>query len=237
MHNIEKGDSNGDDGSHLSLPSSPSSPSSSSPSTTTDSEESIMKEIQCKTSNIIHEKALAMMGSIESCLDSDSAEHHHDKVYDSFRKGTEGMMSTWSEYFSNVEKIEKAQSERSSGDGGDTMFRNVYMEMMTEAFADELDDLRQGRVEGIEKKKKTDDDVLRQHNVIIPVAIGGQALNDDDVKVLVSCLDSGMEMWTEEEKQFLVEEKKLKHSNHPPNLEMNLSLHERRRRALFGQRD
>jgi len=76
--------------------------------------------------------------------------------------------------------------------------------------------------------------VLKQHNVIMPVASEGQVLNDDDVKVLVSCLESGMEMWTEDEKQFLVNENMLKRAN-PHNAENNVSLHERRRRLLFGE--
>mmetsp|Transcript_6426 Transcript_6426/g.9768 ORF Transcript_6426/g.9768 Transcript_6426/m.9768 type:complete len:241 (-) Transcript_6426:1043-1765(-) len=238
MSTSEEKYSSGDDDSHFSSSSpSPSQGDHQDEKEITlmqdvQSELSITKEIQSKTSDLIHKKALTIIGKINSCSD-DSAKDPSD-VYDSIEQETNDMISIWSEYFSQVEKKEKEKDDCRD----DEKFRKVYMDMITEAFADELDDLRQGRVESKKVKGKKDsiqdNEVLKQHNVIMPVASEGQVLNDDDVKVLVSCLESGMEMWTEDEKQFLVNENMLKRAN-PHNAENNVSLHERRRRLLFGE--
>jgi ABC-type transporter MlaC component len=197
-----------------------------------------MKVIQSNAANSIHEQALMIIEKMNTYSDiskSSSEMKNKDptKMYDSIEQSTNTMVNTWSEYYSQLEelnmKIEKDKDEET--------FRKVYMDMITKAFADELDDLRHGRVKDKGKKKKKKamegEEVLKQHNVIVPNINKEEILKGDDVKVLVSCLESGMDIWTDDEKRFLISKKESQKTNTKSD-EKVITLHERRRRALFG---
>jgi ABC-type transporter MlaC component len=198
-------------------------------------DDSIIKQIQNETSEAIHMQALKIVDTLESYQELE--DKNPTVMLASIDKSTNSMVDTWSAYYS---QLELATTKKNEGKD-DERFRKVYMEMITEAFADELDDLRHGRVkdQGKKKKKKTieddDEELLKQQNIVVPSSIGqAETLKGNDVKVLVSCLESGMDIWTEEERQFLLSEKGPQQRNTKTDKD-TLTLHERKRRALFGE--
>lgn len=80
--------------------------------------------------------------------------------------------------------------------------RVAYMDMVTDAFADVLEDLRQ------------------------------QQGDELDVDILVDCLQSGLDLWSSEEKELLLQESSGELENEEDD---GLTPHERRRRQLGFQ--
>ena len=124
------------------------------------------------------------------------------------------------------------------------IFRQKFMEFITDAFADELDDLRYGRIKeaaGNKKKKKNDfhedEQFVQQQNVKFPGNPNDSnkacVLNENDLKVLAHSLESCMGVWTEEEKQLFLQEGHDSENMTTAFVEAK-SLHERNKMELFG---
>lgn len=153
------------------------------------------------------------------------------KVYDEMATFTEDMKQVWKEYNANAASIEKEREIQE--EANDSKFREAYLNIATEAFSDELDDLRQGRIRGNstgnDKKKELVPDILKQDNIVMPA----EASVDDgnvDVEIMVEMLKS--EGWSKEEKKLLLTELQTKHTS---DMDVDaLTIHERRRMEIFG---
>lgn len=154
---------------------------------------------------------------------------------------TNEMVDIWTDYYRKLDTIQKQTQSQNEKD--DETFKKIYMDMVTEAFADELDDLRKGThvKEPTTKKGKKrsmvdadDEEALKLQNVVVPKVNGIlKPLTNNDVKVLASCLESGMDFWTEEERRILIQKRR---GGNEVN-STNISIHEHRRRSLFGDAD
>lgn len=197
-------------------------------------QEQQLKEIKSKSADVIRKLAQKTTTLIEKYKDTSNDEILDDpmRVYAEMSNVSDDMTKAWNEYHaqiaSHTEKTRVNEQE----------FSTKYISEMTGAFADELDDLRQGRVreekkkktkkqEEEDKKNKEQDDILMQDNIVIPDEVGNHG--NVDVEVLIYMLKSGMEQWSEEEKKLLLLDE---------NDEMEddeLTPHERRRREMFGE--
>ena len=94
------------------------------------------------------------------------------------------------------------------------------------------------RAGGYKKKKKKSneyEEALEQQNVVLPkVKETVETLKNNDIKVLISCLESGMDIWTEEERKILIS-KKRENQRSSKEKKDPMTLHEQRRIALFGE--
>jgi len=191
------------------------------------------KQLQFETFEDIRKQATLVVDTLSSY-----SKHNHkdpDQDHDLIDKAAKDMLDIWSNYYSQLEKMNKDSKTKLKLD--DELFRRAYMDTVTEAFADELDDLRHGRIkdDGKNKKKKSTeyDEELKMQNVILPKdnEVNGTTLTNDDIKVLATCLESGMDIWTEEERRFLVMESQSRETND----KTTQTIHERRRKMLFGE--
>jgi hypothetical protein len=172
------------------------------------------------------------------------------EIYDEIEKLSENMSTVWKEHYQMKRELEE-EAKRMKGEQ-EIMFKNSYMETVTTAFADELDDIRQGNVsnEVITKKKKGKkgggsdsvknedviDNILDQDNIILAQPQVAEN-NVFDIDVMVSCLESGMSIWREEEKELFLldrEEEHIMDEEDTMTKGRGLSIHERRRVDLFG---
>ena len=168
-------------------------------------------------------------------------------IYDEMEKLSESMSSVWKDHYQMKRKLEKDAKKQK--DVQDIKFKNAYMEIVTTAFADELDDFRQGNVSNDEiitkqkkgksgggKNKDDIDNILDQDNIILAqTQVAGNGAFDIDV--MVSCLESGMSIWREEEKElFLIDRENEKEMDVADSMSTGkrLSIHELRRIELFG---
>lgn len=150
---------------------------------------------------------------------------------------TDSMKASWNNYFRKRSEIEEQKAQHDAVQ--DEKFREVYMNLVTEAFGDELDDLRSGRVrvEQMSKKKKSkkqgvESDVLMQDNIIMPTDDSADVV---DMQILANMLESGMTSWTREERDLMILDNELLSSkDQEKNNIKELTPHERRRRDLFG---
>lgn len=151
---------------------------------------------------------------------------------------TDSMRASWKKYSITRSKIEEQKAQHDAVQ--DEKFREVYMNLVTEAFGDELDDLRSGkvRVEQVSKKKKSkkqgvESDVLMQDNIIMPTDDSADVV---DMQILANMLESGMNSWTREERDLMIldNEQLLSSNDQEKNNTNKLTPHERRRRDLFG---
>lgn len=150
---------------------------------------------------------------------------------------TDSMRASWKNYSITRSKIEEEKAQHDAVQ--DEKFRKVYMNLVTEAFGDELDDLRSGRVrvEQMSKKKKSkkqgvESDVLMQDNIIMPTDDSADVV---DMQILANMLESGMNSWTREERDLmLLDNELLSSKDQEKNNIKELTPHERRRRDLFG---
>ncbi|GFH51325.1 predicted protein [Chaetoceros tenuissimus] len=150
---------------------------------------------------------------------------------------TDSMRASWKNYSTTKSKIEEQKAQHDAVQ--DEKFREVYMNLVTEAFGDELDDLRSGkvRVEQVSKKKKSknlgvESDVLMQDNIIMPTDDSADVV---DMQILANMLESGMNSWTREERDLLILDNEQLSSKDQGKKNINkLTPHERRRRELFG---
>lgn len=152
------------------------------------------------------------------------------RVFDEMSDLSGQLKQEWDAYYTKLQEI-KVQSKPD-----EDAFREAYMSMMTEAFSEELEDLRQGRIRT--DKKKNEPDILQQENIVMPDdfnqegSIGAATNSTVQVDVLVHLLGHGMNRWTDEEKRLLLED-----MNDDGNERMDtdgLTPHERRRLAVFG---
>lgn len=151
------------------------------------------------------------------------------RVYDEMASVANEMKEAWKEYNENVASVDcerKNQEEEN-----ESKFRAAYLHLVTEAFSDELDDLRHGRIKSSGSDMKTKvPDILKQDNIVIPreeTVDNGSV----DVDILVEMLES--EDWTKDEKELLLVD--LQSSNGMDT--DTLTIHERRRREIFGTKD
>eukprot|EP00979_Chaetoceros_neogracilis_P013614 scaffold3947_cov222-Chaetoceros_neogracile.AAC.4 len=210
--------------------------SASSSDTPFDSKAQI-EESQHKTATKISELTTAVNGLFETNSDGhDAILHDPIRVYDEMSQACAQMKSTWEEHRSDLASIEKEKEAQSVEDN--KQFREVYMNMVTDAFSDELDDLRHGiQKDSSTKKKKSsvDDSILQQDNIVIPEEHNNGGGNVD-MEILADMLESGMEGWSTEEKELLL--KDWNHSHSEQSIEESvddLTPHEQNRKIIFGK--
>mmetsp|Transcript_2790 Transcript_2790/g.3289 ORF Transcript_2790/g.3289 Transcript_2790/m.3289 type:complete len:266 (-) Transcript_2790:328-1125(-) len=255
-----------DDDESLSSSSSTTSsrPSSKSHTNIIDKEESKAQkrknEIQKQTADTIYRYSQAqlsmdVMKNLIAC-DNDYVDDDNEEQDPTINSCIEidnimkQMKNTWSEYYSSIDEINNKTKSEEDIIKEEALFRDAYMEMITEAFADELDDLRHGKVTNYNTKKKKkkkkrksnnmsnngdDDDgdceaILKQDNIVMPNEEDEQLDENVDVEVLASCLESGMDIWTKEEKMLLA----FDNNKNIGEMKNRVRPHERRRRELFG---
>jgi hypothetical protein len=171
------------------------------------------------------------------------------KVFDEVGRVCDEMKEMWEQYHSDLASIEKDKELYEQKI--DQKFRKVYMDVITETFADELDDLRHGRVRSnVHDQNRNDSkrgkhdavpDILMQDNVVMSVP--GQSNEGDgeevhvDVKVLADMLESGMEGWNITEKELFLQDcwRKNSFTSKSKMIEKELTPHERRRMEIFGK--
>ena len=153
--------------------------SSSAEETPFDSQTQI-QEAQHRTSTKLSELAESVESLIEKYANnSDELVHDPIRVYGEMSKACSEMKATWEEYHSDmasIEKVKEAQSIQTN-----KKFRDVYMNLVTEAFADELDDLRHGKLQNDDdakkKMKNLDESILQQDNIVIPKERNSDGVN------------------------------------------------------------
>uniref|UniRef100_A0A7S3PZA7 Uncharacterized protein n=1 Tax=Chaetoceros debilis TaxID=122233 RepID=A0A7S3PZA7_9STRA len=197
-------------------------------------QEQELKDIKSKSADVIRKLAKKTTNLIEKYMDTSNDEIIEDpmRVYAEMGNVSKDMTEAWNDYHAQI------ASHTESTKVNEEEFGTRYMSEMTGAFADELDDLRQGRVreekkkktkkqEEEDKRKKEQDDILMQDNIVMPNEVGGH--DNVDVEVLIYMLKSGMDQWSEEEKTLLLldEDDELE--------EDELTPHELRRREMFGE--
>jgi GTPase SAR1 family protein len=157
------------------------------------------------------------------------------------------MKGAWEEFRSELADIERKKEAHE--EKIDSKFRKVFINLMTETFADELDDLRHGRVRVDTRKKDKKQlpvenipDILMQENIVMPVQCMNENVGEDvnvDVKVLVDMLESGMDGWNASEKELILQDWKNKSRKHHDDTEEEdqqvMTPHERRKREIFGE--
>jgi hypothetical protein len=209
--------------------------SSSAEETPFDSQTQI-QEAQHRTSTKLSELAESVESLIEKYANnSDELVHDPIRVYGEMSQACSEMKATWEEYHSDmasIEKVKEAQSIQTN-----KKFRDVYMNLVTEAFADELDDLRHGKLQNDDdakkKMKNLDESILQQDNIVIPKERNSDGVNVD-MEILAEMLESGMEGWDQEQKELLLQDWKVSQGEGTMELE-ELTPHERRRRVIFGK--
>jgi len=171
------------------------------------------------------------------------------QVFSKMESTTDAMITTWKKYHEQTKLLseEKARIHRQN----DVPFREIYMEMMTKAFATELDDMRCGRTidtgSGASSSGKGNGEklpsILDQDNILMPdndeddgSQIKGGGI---DVEVLIRSLQSGMDVWTDEERQLVIDEQFTQNRRSSADESSRgegslMTPHEHRRRLLFG---
>jgi predicted ATP-dependent Lon-type protease len=153
------------------------------------------------------------------------------RVFDEMSDLSGKIKQEWDTYYSKLKEIEiKFKPDEDE-------FREAYMSMMTEAFSDELEDIRKGKIRT--KKKNNVPDILQQENIVMPDDFTQEGSSDCtantsnvQVDVLVHLLGHGMDRWTDEEKMLLLEDMS---TNDEENMDIDeLTPHERRKLATFG---
>lgn len=190
-----------------------------------------------ETSAVILQQLFDLKDSMDAVEEKSKCESNNNTKLQFVETTMLSLKQAWKAHYTL-----KAENEQYSSQDSDAFKRN-YMEFITSIFADELDDLRHGRIKdnkGDNKKKKkantTDEDMIQQQNLKIPSnLINVETLQENDLKVLAHCLESGMEEWTEEEKKLLMEELEDAEKLTTKTTKMTTdTLHEQSRRKLFG---
>ncbi len=230
--------SNPDTNSESSFEMNDDDASTSSSSTSSTSEESPsldekLRSVQRESANKLTQLAQHATDLMDKYSDEKNQDMINDpsRVYDEIAAVTEHMTNVWKEYNEQVASIDDQRKEKEQED--ESKFRAAYMDLVTEAFSDELDDLRKGRIrmsDNEKKKKEKVPDILKQDNIVMP-GEGEVETNDNvDVDILIEMLES--EGWSKEEKKLLLED--LEGADHMDT--DTLTIHEKRRREIFGQR-
>lgn len=157
----------------------------------------------------------------------------------SFQSKITSLVDSWKDYYAQLAVTEAQNNDQEITES----FQKEYMELVTSAFADELDDLRHGRIKdtgsGKRKKKQqvSEEDLLQQQNLKFPDSDHMNQsciLKENDLKVLAHCLESSMKIWTEEEKRLFIQELEMLRNMETDNEVRTESLHEQGRKKLFG---
>lgn len=246
----ETDDSHVDDDASLSSSTSRSNSSSSTNTSLDDfNYNSLIEKAQDKTAEKLNHIAERAAELVDQYTVHNTEEFLTDplKVYDEVDQVCDEMKGAWEQYRSNLDDIQK--DKEAYEQKVDSKFRKVYMHLTTETFADELDDLRHGRVSTNiltskamrkEKKQKSENesDILMQENIVIPVQSNTEEDVNVDVKVLVDMLESGMDGWDAIEKELFLqdcENKSRKHQDKETDQQTTMTPHEKRRREIFGE--
>lgn len=166
------------------------------------------------------------------------------ELFTNMQSTTDSMIHAWKRLHKKIHTISEEKLRTQCRN--DVPFREIYMDRTTKAFATELDDMRcgrndfistssKGKQQGAEKKTS----ILDQDNIVMPDN------NDDennskgpaiDVDVLIRSLHSGMDVYTSEERQLLIDEPMSSNSSSEDARGVGalLTPHEQRRRLLFG---
>jgi len=223
------------DASDVQMQEDDSSASSSSSAETPFDSQTQIQEAQHKTATKLSELAESVGSLIEKYSNnSDALVHDPIRVYCEMSQACSEMKATWEEYHSDIASIEKVKEELSIDIN--KKFRDVYMNLVTEAFADQLDDLRHGKIQNDDTKKKTmnlDESILQQDNIVIPKERSSDGVNVD-MEILAEMLESGMEGWDQEQKELLLQDWIVSQVEDTVELD-ELTPHERRRRVVFGK--
>ena len=138
------------------------------------------------------------------------------QVFSKIEPTTDAMITTWKKYHEQTKLLfeDKARIHRQNV----VPFSAKYMEMMIKEFVTELDDMRCDRTidtgssatsssKGNGEKLPS---ILDQDNILMPdndEDDGSQIKGGDiDVEVLIRSLQSGMDVWTDEERQLVIDE-------------------------------
>ena len=162
-------------------------------------------------------------------------------IFSDFRLISEEMASVWRNHWDNHDDIcRKLKSFRRKH--VDKEFGKVYMNLVTEAFGETLDKIRQGH-DDLDSKSKNEqlEGLERYENVFIEPNLLKESQQEGlDVEILVDCLQSGIDHWIDEERELLVHTsrgQKIKEQTLRDE-EENMSFltpHEENRRRLFGE--
>jgi len=207
---------------------------SSTSSSSTKSFETKLKAIKHESAKKISSLAQNAEDMFEKYSDANCDDLMQDplRVYDELSTVTTAMSNEWKDFHSKIASIQREKEIQS--EENEATFREAYMNLVTEAFADELDDLRQGLIRSTEKEKEVPD-ILKQDNIVMPEEV--TANGDVDVNILIEMLESGMAGWTADEKELLLLDLKQRDDGDRMEMEMDvdrLTPHEKRRRELFG---
>lgn len=129
---------------------------------------------------------------------ADNPWRHPEQVFAELDAARTKLTDAWEAFKSKMETCKDESSEKQSSFKED--FRVAYTNMVTDAFADVLEDLRNKN-------------------------------EDIDVDVLVDCLQSGMEIMTQDEKELFMEESDVVDED-TEEQDSKLTPHEARRRQL-----
>ena len=141
---------------------------------------------------------------------------------------------------------DEQQITEETGKVSEEEFRGMYMEMMTTAFASELDDIRTGKAAVLatskkRKKKSAAANAMDEDNVFVAppeqeadAEAAKRQAEDIDVDVLVNILQSGARAFSKEEKAILAEERERanRRSDDDGGSTDAMTPHERRRRLV-----
>eukprot|EP00980_Cylindrotheca_fusiformis_P013494 scaffold3448_cov92-Cylindrotheca_fusiformis.AAC.4 len=134
-----------------------------------------IEQLASKVMNMIHDNDNETTTTI---LDKDPTE-----LFENLIQMQTELQTAWKEAKEEIEK-EEQQNESSANDATiDANFRAFYVEMMTDAFAEPLEEMRKQQ----QQQEAANDDVV-------------------DVNILAECLQSGMDLLTKEERKFFMEE-------------------------------
>jgi hypothetical protein len=205
---------------------------------TTSSEEKKLKVLKEKAFFSIHEQSLRVIDIIQAYSNVDGPNVETPlEGYKLIDNATDSMVNIWSEYYSSLDALKQ---KHDNDEENNSNFRKNYVDMIAEALADEIDDLRCGRVKQTlsKKRKKSNSNVeidsLQQQNILIPETNETmERLKDSDVEVLASCLDSGIESWSSEERRLLIAQRSCTEDTSAIDRD-SLTIHERKRMLLFG---
>ena len=178
--------------------------------------------------NKIEDLAIQTLDSIEFYSNRDDEEieklwDNPSKIFASIRDKTSKMKEAWAEYYNVRKNMDELASQKESRERRDTEeeFKKLYLIKVTEAFENELHNMRRG-VQPVDKAAKGKRSKKKESIILDPTSILVNTMDlnipDDsqlmtsnepiDYDVLIDCLGDGTDLWTLEEKKLLIEENK-----------------------------
>jgi len=142
------------------------------------------------------------------------------KIFASIRDKTNKMKEIWVEYYAVRKEMDKIaiQKETRNRRQRDEEFKKLYLIKVTEAFEDELDNIRRGvhpteKPKGKQRLKKEsislDPTSILVNTIDLHIPDDAQVMTSNegiDYDILIDCLEDGADLWTPEEKELFIEE-------------------------------